>query len=226
MSQIVRYLLLCSILLMVSACNGMPKLFWDTDEGRYESDIASTPPSSPGTEPPTLSDDIAPELHANRQLPMAGDIGITASAGKLPEKYRQLLASQTPALDTRIYGQTIAKVFSAAVDAMTSLNIPVESVDSPNGVVISDWVRKGENNLTMPSIKSYTRHRFIVYIYRTGRKSGGITGMEVRVLGQIFHNRHWINSPIKRKLSEELFTAVDEQLVRMKATALPLEIAN
>jgi hypothetical protein len=206
----------------------MPKLFWDTDEDRYESDIASgSPPQSvPGTEPPTLSDDIAPELHANRQLPMAGDIGITASAGRLPEKYRQLLVSQTSTLNTRTYGQPIAEIFSAAVDAMTSLNIPVESVDSPNGVVISDWIRKGENNLSMPSIKSYTRHRFIVYIYRTGKKSGNITGMEVHVLGQTFHNRHWINSPIKRKVSEELFTAVDEQLARMKATALPLEITN
>ncbi len=190
MNPITCRLLLCAWLLLFSACSqmpDMPNLFWDTEDAQHEPDTVS--PGRNAEPQPALTDGVSAELRTDRQLPMAEQIGKAAIAGKLPQQYRTLLGDDAITVDARSYGRTVAELFSAVIDAMTSLNIPIESVDSPNGVITSGWIGKGENDLTMPGIKAYTRHRFIIYIYRSGGKSGDMSRMEVRVPGQLYEKR-------------------------------------
>jgi len=127
-----------------------------------------------------------------------------------------------------MYQLTPAEVFSAVVDAMTSLNMPVASVDSPSGIVTTDWIRLGVHTMNIfgGGASGATRHRFIVRVYRAKMEEKLMTRLEVRVIGQASQDRRWVNQPIKRKVSEELFTAVEEQLTRMRSTAAPAENIN
>jgi len=100
---------------------------------------------------------------------------------------------------------------------MTALNMPVQSVDSASGTITTDWIRRGANNpnfLTglglFGSGGIVTRHRFVVRIFPDGEKAR----LEIRTLAQGFINNHWVNRPLKRKASEEMFVAVEEQLGR------------
>ena len=45
-------------------------------------------------------------------------------------------------------------------------------------------------------------------------------------MGQAYINNHWVNKPFKRKVSQDMFTAVDEQLTRMQKTVLPAANSN
>ena len=216
MNPVARSLLFFSCLLSFSACSqmpNMPNIFWDSENAQYEPDHADA-----GVKP-VKPPEISPELHTNRTLPMAGDIAAAASADKLPEKYRRLLAGHDFTLEKRSYEPPVADLFSAIIDAMTSLNIPVQSVDSRHGIVTSDWLRKGENDLNMPGIRGYTRHRFIISVVPVGAEFS----MEVRTIGQIFKQKHWMDKRLRRNASLELFIAVDEQLTRVKATAFPIK---
>jgi hypothetical protein len=172
--------------------------------------------------------DVPPELRAELELPGAEKVASRADEKVLPEKYQEAVAGKAVSLDARVYQLTPAEVFSAVVDAMTSLNIPVESVDSPSGIVTSDWIRMGAHTAGFfgGTSGAVTRHRFIVRVYRAKLENKQMTRLEVRVLSQAFADRRWVNQPIKRKVSEELFTAVDEQLTRMKATASPADSTN
>ena len=225
MRYTLRYFLLFLMLLMFAACSGMPQLFWNMDEDHGgKASVGDAPVDS--NEESRVAPEMSPEFYAESELPMAGDIGASADADRLPEKYRKAMADMAVTLDTRLYDARPDQVFSALVDAMISLNLPVNAVDSPNGIVTSDWVRKGENNPNMLDTSGVrgdpaTRHRFIVRIYRASTETGGKTRLEVRVLGQAYEGKQWVNRQLKRKVSEELFTAVDEQLTRMQRPAKP-----
>jgi hypothetical protein len=226
MKSICLFICLFISSILVSACSGIPKdlIMWhDDDTPAYAKGDRSTGKAA-SREPL----DVPPELRAELELPGAEKIAGSADEKVLPEKYQKAVAGKAVALDARMYKLTPAEVFSAVVDAMTSLNIPVESVDSPSGIVTSDWIRRGVHSMSIFGGDSgnVTRHRFIVRVYRAKLEDKLMTRLEIRVLGQAFSSRRWVNKPIKRKVSEELFTAVDEQLTRMQATALPLDSAN
>jgi len=204
----------------------MPKLFWDVDEGKDQPAYAQgTEKSADAKSRAPL--DVPPELRADLQVPEANAVGANADPNELPDKYRETVAGKAVALDARVYDFTTAQVFSASVDAMTSLNMPVDSVDSPSGIVTTDWIRRGANN---PSIlgsmsgifgaadsSDLTRHRFIVRVFRATLPSGiEKTRLEIRVLAQAYVNGHWTNKPIQQKVTDELFGAVEEQLTRMQ----------
>ena len=221
-------LLIASVFAAACSSSGdsiIPKdlIMWhDDDKPAY-----SKGSTSPGTAASREPLDVPPELRAKLELPGAERVASNVDETVLPKKYQEAVAGKAIALDARMFKLTPAEVFSAVVDAMTSLNIPVESVDSPSGIVTSDWIRKGENS---PGIfggsSGLTRHRFIVRVYRATLEDKQMTRLEVRVLGQSLINRRWVNKPIIRKVSEELFTAVDEQLTRMKATVMPVQSSN
>jgi len=229
MKTIRLFLTLLIVPIFVAACssNGsiIPKdlIMWHDDDkpayakgGKQAGQAASREPL-----------DVPPELRAKLELPGAERVASNVDEKVLPKKYQEAVAGKAVALDARMYQLTPSEVFSAVVDAMTSLNIPVESVDSPSGIVTSDWVRKGENSVGLFGGSSgLTRHRFIVRVYRAKLEDKLMTRLEIRVLGQASQNRRWVNQPIKRNVSEELFTSVDEQLTRMKATVLPVENSN
>jgi len=167
--------------------------------------------------------DVPPELRAELELPMSDRVASKANTGALPSEYRKAVAGKAVSLDARVYQQTPAQVFSAVIDAMTSMNAPIQSVDSPSGIVTTDWIRKGNNSLVglagmmgIGDAPKITRHRFVVRVYRAHMESGDITKLEVRVLGQAIIANQWVNKPFKRKVSDEIFEAVDEQLTRVE----------
>lgn len=216
--------------LFVSACADMPPLFLPHEDDKPAYARTTSAAGQAAAREPL---EVPPELRAEIELPGAAEVGARADENILPARYQEAVAGKAVALDARLYELSPAEVFSAAVDAMTSLNIPVEAVDSPSGIVTSDWIRKGADN---PNLfaglnlfgggTAYTRHRFIVRVFRTTLEGKAVTRLEVRTLGQAFENKHWVNRPIKRRVADELFAAVDEQLTRMQATTLPLQPAE
>ncbi|RME40883.1 MAG: hypothetical protein D6794_01475 [Deltaproteobacteria bacterium] len=217
-----RLLLCLPLLLILASCSGMPKLFWDVDEGRDQPAYASSSASASEPAGKRAPLDVPPELRSEIELPGAADI---ASSGEedLPEKYRRAVAGRAVSLHAKVYEADAATLFSAVVDAMTALNIPVDSVDSPSGVITSDWIRKGAHNTNMfggifggLSGSNLTKHRFIVRVYRMKSDAGPRSKLEIRVLGQVYDNGHWVNKPFRQDVSKELFASVEEQLARLK----------
>jgi len=213
---------------LVTACSELPPLvqFHDDDKPDYAKSSRTTGKAA-AREPL----DVPPELRAKLKLPGAESVASNVDEKVLPKKYQEAVAGKGVSLDARMYTLTPAEVFSAVVDAMTSLNMPVDSVDSPSGIITSDWIRKGANSFSVTAVfggstSNVTRHRFIVRVYRAMLEEKQMTKLEIRVLGQALQTRRWVNRPIKREVSKELFGAVEEQLTRMNATALPVEGSN
>jgi hypothetical protein len=211
-------------MILLTACAGQDMIMWHDDDKPAYTKGGKSSGKAASREPL----DVPPELRAKLELPGAERVASTADEKVLPKKYQEAVAGKAVSLDARMYKLTPAEVFSAVVDAMTSLNVPVDSVDSPSGIITSDWIRRGEHSMSIfgGGADTVTRHRFIVRVYRAKMEDKLMTRLEIRTLGQAFHSRRWINRPIKRKISEELFTAVEEQLTRMKAKVLPIESAN
>jgi hypothetical protein len=210
--------------ILLTACADRPLLIWHDDDKPAYAKGGKSAGKAASREPL----DVPPELRAKLELPGAESIASNVDEKVLPKKYQEAVAGKAVSLDARMYKLTPAEVFSAVVDAMTSLNMPVDSVDSPSGIVTSDWIRRGAHSIGIfgGDAGNVTRHRFIIRVYRAKLEDKLMTKLEIRVLGQSFRNRRWVNKPFKRTVSKELFTAVEEQLTRMKATALPLESTN
>lgn len=224
MKTIHLFIILFVSSIFLTACADQPLIMWhDDDKPAYAKGSPSTG-KTVSREPL----DVPPELRAELELPAAEKVASRADEKVLPKKYQEAVAGKAVSLDARDYKLTPAEVFSAVIDAMTSLNIPVESVDSPSGIVTSDWIRRGAHSVGIfgGNTGNVTRHRFMVRVYRAKLEDKLMTRLEVRVLGQVVRDRRWVNQPFKRKVSEELFTAVDEQLTRMKASSLPVESTN
>jgi hypothetical protein len=159
-------------------------------------------------------------------LPENEDIGMKAGADKLPKQYRRAVAGKAVALHARLYDVTPKQLFSAVVDAMTSLNLPVDSVDSPSGIITTEWIRKGSNNAGGMfglgnlfggfgvGLQKIHRYRFIVRIFKVNADTQFKSRLEVRLLSQVHMNRHWVNRPINNKPGLKLFAAVEKQLGR------------
>jgi len=210
----VAALLLC---LGLAACSNPPKLFWDIDEG---SDKAAAKEQAT---PVRHALEVPPELRGELEVPMPDRVA-PADAGARLDRAKAVVAGKAVSLDARVYEARPDQVFSAVIDAMTALNLPVDSVDSPSGTITTDWVRDNANspsamvgvvNQLFGGGVQATRYRYIVRVFRQGGKR---TQLQIRTLGQVFINHHWVNKPIKRKVANELFGAVEEQLARLVAS--------
>ncbi len=201
------------LVLLAGCADGMPQLFWEADD--KTPDYARSTGSAGAQAEAKKHLEVPPELRGKIGVPMAEQVAVHNSR-ELPEKYRQAVAGKAVSLDARVYPVAAADVFSATVDAMTSLNLPVDSVDSPSGIVTTDWVRKGANSASIAAMFGYTsgtmtRHRFIVRVFRLQQETPA-SKLEIRMLGQSYENGHWVNKPFKRAPSEELFQRVEEIL--------------
>ncbi len=208
------------VALGVSGCVGLPNInnmFYPVESDKP--DYARGSKDNPRVEGRAPLD-VPPELRNEVSVPMPDKVAAEAAkAGMRTGKINKaMVAGKAVALDVREYDRTPAQVFSAVIDAMTALNMPVDSVDSPSGTVTTTWVRHDSSNANayVGSVMNvfgagptHTRYRFIVRVLRTRQAK---TRLEIRTLGQEFTNRHWVNKPIKRKVSNELFTAVEERL--------------
>ncbi|RME84060.1 MAG: outer membrane protein assembly factor BamC, partial [Zetaproteobacteria bacterium] len=188
------------VTLVLAGCGGGP-LFWPVD------DPGTTKPKATKTRPvPARAPlEVPPELRGELVPPMPDAIAkAAAAAGELPSRYRKLVAGKAVRLNARAYPVDAAKLFSATVDAMTSLNLPVAAVDSPSGIITTDWVRNDANttasfsaNLFGGGVRAY-RYRYVVRVMRVPEKANESV-LEVRTLGQVYVNKHWVNRPLKRR---------------------------
>lgn len=227
MTHIRRNLTTLISLLLLSACSGggMPQLFWPTEDGtNNQPAYARGNGGVTGTQSQSRAPlEVPPELRAELELPGDDQVASRVDESAVPESYRKAVSGKAVALHAKVYDFSAGQVFSAVVDAMTSLNLPVDSVDSPSGIITTDWVRRGENSSNIIAgltgrVSSLTRHRFIVRMYRLKGEAGQPerSRLEVRVLSQVFQTNRWVNAPIKRKVSKELFSSIEEQLTRMR----------
>lgn len=164
--------------------------------------------------------DVPPELR-NVEVPQPERIATTEKGG-IATAADETVVGTAVALDARLYSVGVANVFSSVVDAMTALNMPVQSVDSPSGTITTDWIRQGADNPNLGQSAmaglfggdgvQAVRYRFVVRTLRQLEDGVSKTRLEIRTIGQAYINRHWVNRPIQRKVSEELFSAVEERL--------------
>ncbi len=155
------------------------------------------------------------------EVPSPGEIA--TKNGRMRSADKKLVAGKSVSLDAKIYDNSAAQVFSATVDSMTALNMPVQSVDSPSGTLTTDWIRQESleaANTAMAAVSGMfggdgvmaLRYRFVVRVLRQKVEEREVTRLEIRTVGQAYINRRWVNRPIVRKVSDELFSAVEERL--------------
>jgi len=197
----------------------MPQMFWSVDDNKPDYARGSRDnPRSEGRAPL----DVPPELRKEIEVPMPDKVATEAAQGgaRISAREKKMIAGKAVSLDARVYDQSAAQVFSAVIDAMTALNMPVESVDSPSGTITSAWVRLDSSNpnayvgAAMDMFGAgpmHTRHRFIVRVFRM---KDGNTQLQIRTLAQQYIRRHWVNKILKRKVANELFIAVEERIGR------------
>ncbi len=208
-----KALSLVAVMLLAACSSGMPKLFWSVDEG---ASTGHAKQASAESRPPL---DVPPSLRGEVEVPDAGAIAVKDS---MPERYKKLVVGKKVALDARLYDASVETVFSAVVDGMTALNLPVQSVDSASGTVTTDWVRRGVNNPSVNSLlgtlgvggPQQVRYRYVTRVLREKSKEAVKTRLEIRTIAQVFNNRHWINKKLTRKRSNELFSRIDELLAK------------
>jgi len=215
--------------MFLTACAGdMPKLFWSADEGSDQPAYAQggKQGASASSRVPL---DVPPELRAELSVPSADSIAPVSDNKALPEAYQKSVAGKYVALDAKLYEATAGQVFSSAIDAMTSMNLPVQSVDSPSGTLTTDWIRKGAgkadamamftNMFNLGSGRAIVRYRYVVRVLRATVEGREQTRLEIRTIGQVYRNGQWANAQLKRKVADELFIAVEEHLARVQAQA-------
>jgi len=222
-----RYPLLLTLTLSVwllSACSGgMPQLFWSADSNKPAYARGESNPAHANSRAPL---DVPPELRKDIDVPMPDKIAVETAAGKVRAPGQQsgaAVSGSAVSLDARRYSFTAAQLFSAVVDAMTALNLPVSSVDSPSGTITTDWVSQNVNSpnsyfsAAMKMVgaggASKVRYRYVVRVLRVNDAN---TQLEIRTLGQQLVNSHWSSVTIKKKVANELFSGVEEQLARLK----------
>ena len=212
-------LLLCTLCL--SACTGGMMMWPVEDEKPAYARGSKDSPAAEGRAPL----DVPPELRDQVSVPMPDQVAVETARGevKLTPEEKQAIAGKAISLDTREYDKPAPEVFSAVVDGLTALNMPVESVDSPSGTVTTAWVRQsasGTGNYMNAVLNVFgggaspTRYRFIVRVFRVNAAK---TQLQIRTLGQQFINRHWVFKQIKRKVANELFSATEERMGMMPA---------
>jgi len=211
MKIIVRILLLPSLLLLLSACNGMPKLFWDDEDGpAYAGGSGNEEGQMPLDVPPPLFEKTSSDTDSSQ-----------VSAG-----YKQAVAGKAVALNVREYAVDAATLFSAVEKALVSLDIPLTSVDMPSGIVITDWVKKTPEdsgmfaNLMGDSSPRAIRHRYIVRVFRL-EGAGENSRLEVRTLNQEYRSIRWVNTSKHSAEGVGLFSEVERQIGRPQQEVRP-----
>lgn len=217
MRRIPLFIFFASTLLVAGCQGGLPQMFWSVDDNKPDYARGSKDnPRSEGRAPL----DVPPELRKDIEVPMPDKVATEVAQGgaRIPTREKKMIAGKAVSLDTRVYDQSPAAVFSAMIDAMTALNMPVESVDSPSGTITSAWIRLDSSNPNayvgaamdvFGAGPTHTRHRFIVRVFRM---KDGKTQLQIRTLAQQFIRRHWVNKMLKRKVANELFVAVEERI--------------
>jgi len=202
------------VLVLTGCMSGGTKMLWSTDEGAGK---GQTRGQLQADARPAL--DMPPSLRGEVEVPDAGAIAVRKTVS---ERYKKTVAGKRVALDARLYDASAASVFSAVLDGMTALNLPVESVDSASGTITTDWVRTDANNPNVNTLMNAfggggpqaIRYRYVARVLRETLDDVTKTRLEIRTMAQTFSNGHWTNKKLTRKRAEELFSRVGELLAK------------
>jgi len=209
-----KALFIILVMLLTGCSSGGPKLFWGADEGKGMGKAHAQVRSESR---PAL--DIPPSLRGDVEVPDAGAIAVQKT---VPERYKKVLKGKKVALDARLYDASVSVVFSAAVDAMSALNLPVQSVDSASGTITTDWVRTDANSPNVNSALSFfgggaalaTRYRYMTRVLRETSSEAIRTRVEIRTIAQTLQNGHWTNKKLARRRANELFSRIEELIAK------------
>lgn len=201
-------------MLLTGCMSGNTKMLWGSDEGAGK---GSTHAQLKSESRPAL--DVPPSLRGEVEVPDAGAIGVQKN---VPERYKKVTKGKQITLDARLYDASIGAVFSSVIDAMGALSLPVQSVDSASGTITTDWIRTDSNNASVNSLfnafggggPQAIRYRYVTRVLRESSKDVVKTRLEIRTMGQVFNNGHWINKKLTRKRADELFSRIEEMLAQ------------
>jgi len=205
------------VVISLTGCmNSDTKLLWGVNEGANKPQkkvkVASRPPL-----------EVPPGLQGKIEVPHADQIGVQQAMPSHIAKSVGNIDGKQVALDARVYKQPIATVFSSVVDAMTALNLPVQSVDSASGTITTDWVRKSTNKGAIGSLLGgggilAIRYRYVTRVLHQDIGEGdavkSMTRLEVHTVSQAYKNKRWQDKKLARRYSEELFSRVGEMLAK------------
>lgn len=212
---------LLSLVLMISfgltACSDRSFFYSNEDADKPAYEQGNQRSASADSRAPL---DVPPRLMGDVEVPEPGEIA--TKSGHMSSADKKLVAGKYVSLDAKVYDNSAGEVFSATIDSMTALNMPVQSVDSPSGTLTTDWIRQHsvEENAVSSAFSGMfggdgvqaLRYRFVVRVLRQKIEEVDVTRLEIRTIGQAYVNRKWVNRPIVRKVSDELFAAVEERL--------------
>jgi len=217
MKHFSRLNLVLILSLSLTACEGRSFLYSNEDANKPAYEQGGQGASAESRAPL----DVPPQLMGDVEVPSPGEIA--TKSGRMSSADKKLVAGKSVALDAKVYENSAAEVFSATVDSMTALNMPVQSVDSPSGTITSDWIRQRsvETNAAGSVLSSIfggdgvkaIRYRFVVRVLRQKVAETEVSRLEIRTIGQAYVGTGWTNRPMIRKVSDELFSAVDERLL-------------
>lgn len=201
--------------LALSGCvNKDTKFLWASGEGGKTSTVEKKVVVD--SRPPL---DVPPSLLGKINMPHAEQIAVVKA---MPKRISKKISGKQVALDTKIYERSTAVVFSAVLDAMTGLNLPVQSVDSASGTITTDWVRQRSKSTNYLSVIGGSgvlavRYRFVTRVLNQSMKAEDgvdktVTRFEIHTVAQAYQNNHWSNTRLARRFSKELFSRVGENL--------------
>lgn len=228
MKRISLLSLTCCLALSLQACSDIlpKKMAWGVDEGAQPAYADGGDATTANARAPL---DVPPELRAELEVPAADSVATVSDDTVLPANYRKAVAGKYVALDAKLYEANPGQVFSAMIDAMTALNLPVQSVDSPSGTVTTDWIRKGAGKSNAVSMfgnlfdfgggPKIVRYRYVVRVMRAMVAGQAQSQLEIRTIGQVYDGHNWVNAQLKQKVADDLFSAFEEQLASAQARA-------
>ncbi|MDQ6955274.1 MAG: hypothetical protein Q9M20_07505 [Mariprofundaceae bacterium] len=195
--------------------SGGSKMLWSVDEGAGKTPSQAAVVQSESR--PAL--DIPPSLRGTIEVPDAGGIAVHK---KIPKRYQATLKGKKVALDARLYDASTGSVFSAVIDGMGALNLPVQSIDSASGTITTDWIRTDANNPNVNTLLNAfggggpqaIRYRYVARVLRESLETAVKTRLEIRTMAQTYQNGHWTNKKLARKRANELFSSVEEMLAK------------
>lgn len=217
MRKTLSILLLIAVTTLISSCADMPALVqWHEDD---KPDYARTGSGGSASAPSRAPLDIPPALRGEIEVPKPDQVATDSE--NISAASKKAVAGKSVSLDARLYEADAAHIFSSVIDGMTALNLPVQSVDSPSGTVTTDWIRSDSKTKNTnyggfafgggDSVLA-VRWRFVVRVLRQKVDEGVRTRLEIRTVGQAYMNKHWVDRQLERKVSAELFSAVEERL--------------
>jgi len=214
--------MLAAAFLATGCINKDTKFAWAVGEGGSKSIAAEQ--ASKVKVPARAPIKVPPQLLGKIEVPHAEQIAVVKTMPKAVAVIVAAAGTQV-ALDAKVYPQAADQVFSGVLNAMTGLNLPVQSVDSPSGTITTDWIRKNSKSASVMNMLGGSdvlgvRYRFVTRVLRQVKHQDDgsdvkVTRFEIHTVAQAYKHKHWVNTRLARHYAKELFSRVDEEIGKL-----------